>query len=127
LAAPGREVAAAELAAGPDGEAAAALGAFGADPVLDDRARAAYRTRLADLDDELATADAHHDLERSARLAAERDALIDELAPATGLGGRRPRLGDPRARGRPTGPAPSPRPVPPHEPPPPPPRPPPPG
>ena len=34
----------------------------------------------------MATADAHHDLERSARLAAERDALIDELARATGLG-----------------------------------------
>ena len=103
LAAPGREVAAADLAAGADGsQAAAAISALGADPVLDDRARAAYRTRLADLDDELATADAHHDLERSARLAAERDALIDELARATGLGGRRRRLGDTTERARTT-------------------------
>jgi hypothetical protein len=103
LAAPGREVAAADLAAGADGsQAAAAISALGADPVLDDRARAAYRTRLAGLDDELATADAHHDLERSARLAAERDALIDELARATGLGGRRRRLGDAAERARTT-------------------------
>jgi hypothetical protein len=102
LAVPGREVAATELAAGSNGEAAAAIGALGADPVLDDRARAAYRTRLADLDDELATADAHHDLERSARLAAERGALIDELARATGLGGRRRRLGDAAERARTT-------------------------
>ena len=103
LAAPGREVAAADLAAGADSsQAAAAISALGADPVLDDRARAAYRTRLADLDDELATADAHHDLERSARLAAEREALIDELARATGLGGRTRRLGDTTERARTT-------------------------
>ena len=73
-----------------------------ADPVLDDRARAEYRARLADLDDELAEADARHDIERSARLAAERDALIDELARATGLGGRRRRLGDAAERARTT-------------------------
>jgi hypothetical protein len=103
LAAPGREVAAADLAAGADGsQAAAAISALGADPVLDDRARAAYRTRLADLDDELATADAHYDLERSAQLAAERDALIGELARATGLGGRSRRLGDTTERARTT-------------------------
>jgi tetratricopeptide (TPR) repeat protein len=102
LAAPGQEVLATDLAAGASSQTAAAVGALGADPVLDDRARAAYRTRLADLDDELATADAHHDLERSARLAAERDALIDELARATGLGGRRRRLGDTTERARTT-------------------------
>ena len=82
--------------------AATAIAAFGADPVLDDRARAAYRARLADLDEELAQADAHHDIERSARLAAEREALIDELARATGLGGRRRRLGDATERARTT-------------------------
>jgi len=102
LATPGREVAATELVAGGHGGAAAAIAALGADPVLDDRARAEYRTRLADLDDELAQADAHHDIERSARLAAERDALIDELARATGLGGRRRRLGDAAERARTT-------------------------
>ena len=102
LAAPGREVAATELVAGVSGAAAAGLAALGADPVLDDRARAAYRTRLAQLDEELAEADAHHDVERSARLAAERDALIGELAHAAGLGGRRRRLGDVTERARTT-------------------------
>lgn len=102
LAAPGREVPATELVAGVHGGAAAAIAALGADPVLDDRARAAYRARLADLDDELAEADARHDIERSARLAAERDALIGELVRATGLGSRRRRLGDAAERARTT-------------------------
>src|SRR6266568_1523975 len=98
LAAPGQEVAAVDLVAGP----AQPVQALGADPVLDERARAAYRARLGELDDELAQADAHHDIERSARLAAERDALIDELARATGLHGRRRRLGDAAERARTT-------------------------
>jgi hypothetical protein len=98
LAAPGREVAAADLVTG----GAQAVRAFGADPVLDDRARAEYRARLASLDNDLAEADARHDLERSARLAAERDALIGELARATGLGGRPRRLGDATERARTT-------------------------
>ena len=98
LAAPGQEVAAVDLVAGP----AQPVQALGADPVLDERARAAYRARLGELDDELAQADAHHDIERSARLAAERDALIDELARATGLHGRRRRLGDTAERARTT-------------------------
>ena len=102
LAAPGREVAATELIAGVATAAAAGLAALGADPVLDDRARAAYRTRLARLDEELAEADTHHDIERSARLAAERDALIDELTYAAGLGGRRRRVGDVTERARTT-------------------------
>jgi hypothetical protein len=70
LAAPGQEVAAADLVTG----MAQPGHAFGAAPVLDERARAEYRARLGELDDELAQADAHHDVERSARLAAERDA-----------------------------------------------------
>lgn len=98
LGAPGQEVAAADLVTG----TAQPVQAFGADPVLDDRARAEYRARLADLDDELAEADAHHDIGHSTRLAAERDALIDELARATGLGGRRRRLGDAAERARTT-------------------------
>ena len=102
LAAPGREVAATDLASGPASAAAPGLAALGADPVLDDRARAAYRTRLARLDKELAEADTHQDIERSARLAAERDALIGELAHATGLGGRSRRLGDVTERARST-------------------------
>ena len=102
LAAPGREVAATELVTGATTVAAASFAALGADPVLDDRARAAYRTRLTQLDDELAAADRHHDIEWSARLAAERDALIDELTSAAGLGGRPRRLGDVTERARTT-------------------------
>src|SRR5690242_14590074 len=102
LAAPGREVAATDLVSGPGSVAAPGLAAMGADPVLDDRARAAYRTRLARLDEELAEADTHQDIERSARLGAERDALIGELAHATGLGGRSRRLGDVTERARST-------------------------
>jgi hypothetical protein len=107
LAAPGRDVAATDLAAGlataaPPGLAAPNLAALGADPVLDDRARAAYRARLARLDEELAEADTLQDVERSARLADERDALIGELAHATGLGGRPRRLGDATERARST-------------------------
>src|SRR6185437_15975215 len=102
LAAPGREVAATDLVSGPASAAAPGLAALGADPVLDDQARAAYRTRLARLDEELAEADTHQDIERSARLAAERDALIGELAHATGLGGRSRRLGDVTERARST-------------------------
>ena len=63
LAVPGREVAAVDLVAG----SAQPVQAFGADPVLDERARAEYRARLAEFDDGLAQADAHHDIERSAR------------------------------------------------------------
>ena len=102
LATPGREVTATELVTGVPSSAAPSLAAMGADPVLDDRARAAYRVRLTQLDDELAGADRQHDIERSARLAAERDALIEELAHATGLGGRRRRLGDVTERARTT-------------------------
>jgi hypothetical protein len=102
LAAPGREVAATELVAGVATTVATGLAALGADPVLDDQARAAYRARLAQLDEELTEADTDHDVERSARLAAERDALIGELASAAGLGGRSRRLGDATERARTT-------------------------
>jgi hypothetical protein len=94
LASPGRSVPALELLAGrpvPDG---------GADPVLDDRARAAYRARLAELEAELDDAEDAADLHRAERARAERDALVDELARATGLGGRPRRLGDERERAR---------------------------
>jgi hypothetical protein len=50
----------------------------------------------------LADADIHQDVERSDRLATERDALIAELARATGLGGRHRRLGDANERARST-------------------------
>lgn len=84
---PGAEVAATVLAGG---------GVPGADPVLDDQARAAYRRRLTDLDDRIATASDS----RAAELDRERQALLDELRAATGLGGRSRRLGDESERAR---------------------------
>ena len=72
----------------------------GADPVLDDQARAAYKARLTELDEDIDDATAGNDLERAARAAAERDALISELTRALGLGGRSRRLGDDSERAR---------------------------
>ena len=69
-------------------------------PVLDKRARADYRRRLADLEEELAEADANADVGRPSALAAERDFLAGELASALGLGGRPRVTGDPAERAR---------------------------
>lgn len=57
-------------------------------PVLDDEARAAYRRRLADVEDDLAEAERDNDEAR--RILAERDReyLMAELSSAVGLGGR---------------------------------------
>jgi tetratricopeptide (TPR) repeat protein len=74
----------------------------GADPVLDDRAKAEFKARIDALATELDRADDLGDAERSEKLRAERDALIHELAAAAGLGGRRRRLGDEAERARKT-------------------------
>jgi len=110
---PGRELGAMEIVQlvgsggagdGPDADASAeglarAAGGRG-DEVLDARARTEYRRRLDDLDDSLAEAQSWNDTERAARLRAERDFLIHELAAATGLGGRPRRLGSDTERAR---------------------------
>ena len=70
------------------------------DEVLDRRAVAEFRRRLADLDDELAEAETHHDEGRVGKLATERQFLLDELAGAAGLGGRSRRMGDDVDRAR---------------------------
>jgi pimeloyl-ACP methyl ester carboxylesterase len=64
---------------GPDGD----LG-----PVLDREARARYRERLDELGDELAEARAACDLDRAAVAQGEIDAITEQLAQATGIGGR---------------------------------------
>jgi hypothetical protein len=71
-----------------------------ADDILDRPARAAYRQRLADLDEELAEAEQWNDAERASRLRAEKDFLVRELAAATGLGGRPRPLGSESERAR---------------------------
>jgi hypothetical protein len=78
------------------------LARLGADPVLDERARAAFKSRLADLAWEIDDADAAGRAERAETLRSERDALIHEVAAAAGLGGRDRRLGDETERARKT-------------------------
>lgn len=74
----------------------------GGDPVVDDTAREQYRARLQRLDDLLDEAGADGRTSRRDELLAEREALISELRAATGLGGRRRRLGDNAERARKT-------------------------
>jgi non-specific serine/threonine protein kinase len=59
-----------------------------AGPVLDDRARAEYRSRLAELRREFEDAERCNDPGRMAAARAETEQLADELRAATGLGGR---------------------------------------
>ena len=83
LAAPGRDIAALELAAGGGGLVASRDG-----PVLDQTARRAYRRRLTELGAELDRADRAGDPARARRAEAERQALLDEFRRASGLAGR---------------------------------------
>ena len=57
-------------------------------PFLDPQAKAAYRRRLADLDDELEEAERFNDLGRVARAREEMEAISEQLAAGVGLGGR---------------------------------------
>jgi hypothetical protein len=91
LAHPGREVPAMDLA----GRAGGDLG-----QVIDAHARADYKARLAELEEALTEADATGDDERARRAEEERDALVEQLAAAYGLGGRSRRAGAPAERAR---------------------------
>jgi predicted ATPase len=71
-----------------------------AGPMLDREALRQYRKRLADLDEELDDAEAKHDVARHAKRSTERDALLKELARATGLGGKPRRTGSPAEKAR---------------------------
>jgi len=57
-------------------------------PILDAEARRAYRTRLADLRDELDEASRCNDLGRAEALRAEMEMVTAQLRSAVGLGGR---------------------------------------
>jgi hypothetical protein len=57
-------------------------------PILDARAKAVYRRRLDDLDRQLDRAATRGDAGRAETLEKERQALLDELRRAVGLGGR---------------------------------------
>jgi hypothetical protein len=73
---------------------------MGADAVLDDQAKRAYRRRLQELDREVADAEERGDPDRVEAGRTERDAIAHELAAALGLGGRDRGLGDPSERAR---------------------------
>lgn len=83
LAAPGKEIPALDLVAG-----GAGLVSTGTAPILDDTAKRHYRARIVALETELDDADQSGDTARAAKANTEREALLDELRRATGLGGR---------------------------------------
>ena len=64
------------------------------DAILDERARTALRSRIRDLQEDLAEAEDMNDIGRAERLRAEMDTLVETLSRALGLGGRGRRLGD---------------------------------
>lgn len=99
---PGTDFPAVRLLSPDGGETAVAAHAMGGDPVLDERAKAEYRRRLDQLDREIDRAGERGDDARAAAYDTERQALLDELRTAAGLGGRTRRLGDEAERARKT-------------------------
>ncbi|MCT2588076.1 ATP-binding protein [Actinophytocola gossypii] len=100
LSSPGTEVPATRLLNPEGGEEVVAASRLGGDDVLDATAKAAYRKRLSQLDDEIDAAALSGDDTRAAALDEEREALLTELRSAAGLGGRTRRLGDEAERAR---------------------------
>jgi AAA ATPase domain len=68
--------------------------------ILDARAKAEYRRRLTELEEELEEAHSFGDDERAARAEEERDLLVAELSRALGLRGRSRRAASPSERAR---------------------------
>jgi len=75
-----------------------ALGDAG--PMLDDRAKAAYRRRLVEIDEDIEGARGADDAVREAQADAERDVLLRELSRAVGLSGRDRRASSASERAR---------------------------
>lgn len=69
-------------------------------PLLDEQARAAYRRRLDDVEDDLADALRCNDPARAELAERDRDYLITELSRAVGLGGRLRAVGSDAERAR---------------------------
>jgi tetratricopeptide (TPR) repeat protein len=99
---PGEAVSAVDLLNPAGGDVVRAARSLGGDPVLDDEAKARYKHRLTQLDDEIDRATLSGDTARAATLDHERDALLTELRAAAGLAGRTRRLGDEAERARKT-------------------------
>ncbi len=85
---PGRELHALDLVMSSGDVDASPVPVGDAGAVLDAEAKAQYRARLEELEEELREAEQWHDAERAARAKDEREALAHELAAAIGLGGR---------------------------------------
>jgi tetratricopeptide (TPR) repeat protein len=68
--------------------------------LLDGAATAAYRRRLADLQETIEEAERFNDPERAARARSELDAIAGELAAAVGLGGRKRKASSAAERAR---------------------------
>ncbi|MFJ9889979.1 ATP-binding protein [Streptomyces sp. NPDC091287] len=99
---PGADVPAVRLLAPEGGELVIAAGQLGGDPVLDEEAKRRYKEHLARLDAEIDRAAARDDARGVEKYDRERQALLDELRTAAGLGGRTRRLGDQTERARKT-------------------------
>lgn len=100
---PGFEIPAADLALGPGTPAQDSSGVAGPgspQPLLDDAAKRAYRRRLFELDAAIGEYEQRNDVVRAERARDERGWLIDELAAATGLGGRTRPFADSTERAR---------------------------
>jgi hypothetical protein len=111
LANPGKEFHALELVGGvaagaPAGAAQDALltvqrgGEAAPGPALDPRAKAEYRQRITDLQEEIEEGEAFNDPERVSRARDELEFLSRELSAAVGLGGRDRRTGAAAERAR---------------------------
>ena len=69
-------------------------------PVLDAQAKAQFRQRLLDIEEEIAEASEYNDDGRLRKAEAEKQFLLDELSAATGLGGRDRIVGSDSERAR---------------------------
>ena len=102
LAEPGREFHVLDLVGVEQGTLrTAVIGAGDAGlPALDDEARAAYRRRLVDIEEDIEEATRMNDLGRIELAERDRDYLIAELGRAVGLGGRSRSVGGTAERAR---------------------------
>jgi hypothetical protein len=100
LEAPDREVPALELASDSRSGEGGTIDLGDSGELLDVRARAEYMARAAELQREIEEATNFADSGRAERLRAEREALIQQLAAAVGLGGRERRAGSAIERAR---------------------------
>jgi hypothetical protein len=97
---PSADIAALDLAAAVAGHPG--LVPYEADPgeLIDEKALAAYRARLRDIDSDLDEARSWADEGRLASLRLERQSLLDEVGAATGLSGRQRRFSSAGERAR---------------------------